>query len=360
MMNKRASIKLIKTSTKLLDLTRGKLELKQQKKASSTPRLPPISSVKIRGALKCRQVNLGTISIIKQQQSKAPKKKLLMNKHLTNSNRNKLKLKTIHWLISNYKEEIDLLLDNCRILIQQSNNQGYISYQNFEDIMSSLGPGTDKSLVDRMFWVFDENGDGKIEPREIMVGLEMFRETSFKEKLEVFFNICDDDGSGDIDEEEFYNVLKLCVNTVKERKMLRESLHELFVAIDENGNGVLTKEEIIKAADASEAVKSIIEKSIMTCHGVDTWIANDFYTGVNTQNFLSIGHRQNGVCHKEIESLVNAFQIEENLYEKDLKLKQDNIKKLNYWKKENNHLDLSFDDKRKEVIYSNDGHIIDY
>ena len=355
------TLNLIRSSTKLLELTRGRLELKQEKKKKSLiGRLPPIACYKPRNRLKCHQVNLGSLSIIKQESSKYPRNKLLLHKHLPNSTRSKLKLKTIHWLISNYREEVDRLLDNCRLLIQSTNYRGHISHQNFEDIMGSLGLGVDKILVDRLFWVFDEDGDGKIEPREIMVGLEMFRETSFKEKLEVFFDICDEDGSGDIDEEEFYNVLKLCVTSAKERKLLKDSLHELFMVIDEDGNGVLTKDEIIKAAAQSEAVKTIIEKSIMTCQGVDTWIANDFYNGVNLQHFSGVGYRENGVSHVEIANLVDAFETEEKMYEQDTKRKEENMKKLQYWKRENQHGDLSFEDKNKELIYGSDGNLIDY
>jgi hypothetical protein len=96
-----------------------------------------------------------------------------------------------------------------------------------------------------------------------MVGLEMFKESSFSEKLQIFFDICDEDGPGDIDEEEFYNVLKLCVNTPKEKKLLRESRHDLFIVIDEDGNGVLSKDEIIKTANQSEAMKTIIKKVLL-------------------------------------------------------------------------------------------------
>ena len=132
------------------------------------------------------------------------------------------------------------------------------------------------------------------------------------------------------------------------------------MVIDEDGNGVLTKDEIIKAAAQSEAVKTIIEKSIMTCQGVDTWIANDFYNGVNLQHFSGVGYRENGVSHVEIANLVDAFETEEKMYEQDTKRKEENMKKLQYWKRENQHGDLSFEDKNKELIYGSDGNLIDY
>jgi Ca2+-binding EF-hand superfamily protein len=360
-MSKRlSSLKIITSSTKLLALTKGRLENPpESKRNQKSQKLPPIHSTRHRAGLKCKQVRLGTLSIIKHSPSRTTKNRLLFNKSLPNSTRSKLKLKTIHWLISNYREEVDKLLQNCPQLIHNTNYQGHISHQKFEDFMTSIGARVDKFVIDRLFWVFDENGDGKIEPREIMVALELFRETSFKEKLEVFFDICDEDGSGDIDEEEFFNVLKLCVNSDKERKVLRESLHELFVAIDEDGNGVLTKDEIIKAASQSEAVKVIIEKSIMTCHGVDTWIANEFYNTIAFQpNGISSYKARDDIT--DMKNVFIAVEEEERLYESRCKIKEENIARLERWKKDNGHSDLSFDEKYHEDVYADDGTLIEY
>lgn len=345
---------------KLIALAKGRPDdrLESQRNLKSQ-QLPPINSNRIRPGLKCKQVRLGTLSIIKHSQNRTVKNRLLFNKNLPNSTRNKLKLKTIHWLISNYREEVDKLLQNCPLLIHNTNYQGHVSHQKFEDFMGSIGARVDKYVIDRLFWVFDENGDGKIEPREIMVALELFRETSFKEKLEVFFDICDEDGSGDIDEEEFFEVLKLCVNTEKERKALRVSLHELFLAIDEDGNGVLTKDEIIKAASQSEAVKFIIEKSIMTCHGVDTWIANEFYNTMSFQPTVFSSYK----ARDDITDMKKIFDIveeEEKIYETRCKLREENNRKLEYWKKTNGHTDISFDDKYHEDVYADDGTLIEY
>lgn len=145
----------------------------------------------------------------------------------------------------------------------------------------------------------------------------MFRSSSFQEKLEVFFDICDEDGSGDIDEEEFYNVLKLCVPNSNIRELLRESLKDLFIAIDEDGNGTISKEELIKAANQSEAVRTIIEKSINTAQSSDSWYSNDFYQPVNIQSYSGLtAGRTTGVFHPEIDKLVEVLKEEEEIYEK--------------------------------------------
>jgi len=38
-------------------------------------------------------------------------------------------------------------------------------------------------LFQRLFWLFDLNGDGGVEPREAIAALELFKDHSFEEKL---------------------------------------------------------------------------------------------------------------------------------------------------------------------------------
>lgn len=360
---KNKNFRLLRTSTKFLEFTRGKCEVLRNKNCKLPSKLPPITkalNLKSKQIAKCQSIPMGTMSIIKPDAIKNRKYKYFLRNSLTKSTRSKLKIKTIHWILSQYREEIDRLLENCKTLIMQTNYRGDMNYTSFEDVISSISLGVDKTLIDRLFWIFDEDGSGTIDMKEVMVGLEMFRETSFKEKLEVFFDICDEDGSGDIDEEEFYNVLKLCVNTPKERKLLKDSLHDLFIAIDEDGNGLLTKDEIIKAATHSEAMKSIIEKSIMTCQGVDSWIASDFYTNPSATMQGSYSSRANGVSHIEIDRFYEFVREEEGMYEQDRRLKEENKKRLLLWKTLNEHRETSFDDEEKEIIIGADGRSIEY
>lgn len=51
----------------------------------------------------------------------------------------------------------------------------------------------------------------------MIVGLEVFKEDSIEEKMKVFFEICDTDGSGAISEQELYNVLKLNIVAFSDR-----------------------------------------------------------------------------------------------------------------------------------------------
>ncbi|OMJ66964.1 hypothetical protein SteCoe_36015 [Stentor coeruleus] len=362
---KKPKLKLIKSNSQIEDFALGfplsrSTKAPSKMNANNSCKLPSITRNHIKKSMKCHQISMGSMSLIKSESATINKNKLLLHRDLQHTTRNKLKIKTTHWLISNYRNEVEKLLENCKLLIQNANIKGSISHQEFEDFMNQVGLYMDKFILDRLFWIFDDNRDGKIEPKEVIVGLEMFRQTNFKEKLEVFFDLCDEDGSGDIDEEEFFNVLKLCVSSTKERKLLKESLHELFMAIDEDGNGVLTKDEIIKASSQSETVKTIIEKSIMTCNGVDNWIANDFHNTSPILNFSNARFRENGLWYNDLDALATMVEENEKIYENAIKRREGNIKLLEHWKQENNHSELSIEPQQKEVIFGANGQLLEY
>lgn len=77
--------------------------------------------------------------------------------------------------------------------------------------------GLASDLSEKLFYVFDEDQSGTIDYKELIVGLEVFKEDSIEEKMKVFFELCDTDGSGAISEQELYNVLKLNISSFSDR-----------------------------------------------------------------------------------------------------------------------------------------------
>mmetsp|Transcript_17144 Transcript_17144/g.16364 ORF Transcript_17144/g.16364 Transcript_17144/m.16364 type:complete len:117 (-) Transcript_17144:159-509(-) len=115
-----------------------------------------------------------------------------------------------------------------------------------------IGLGTDRNLIDKLFWIFDDDGNGEVDHKELAVGLEMLKENTFADKLDRFFEICDEDNSGTIDKKEFYNLLKLSLIDYEDRTSLRGFVNEIFQMVDKDGNGELTKAEMKKACDSNE------------------------------------------------------------------------------------------------------------
>jgi hypothetical protein len=46
-------------------------------------------------------------------------------------------------------------------------------------VLKENGITNDQELIYKLFWVFDEDGSGDIEYKELAFGLEMFRDSSF-------------------------------------------------------------------------------------------------------------------------------------------------------------------------------------
>ena len=151
MHRKDTNSQLIKSSSKVLEFTKGKLEILKNSTKKRKIHLPPISYTPKPKIPKCYQVNQGTLSIIKQEKIKTRRNSYFIRSSANKSTRNKLKLKTIHWILSNYREEIDRLLDNCKLLIQECMQYGSINHQTFEDIMNTLEFDIEKTLIDRLF-----------------------------------------------------------------------------------------------------------------------------------------------------------------------------------------------------------------
>ncbi len=46
-------------------------------------------------------------------------------------------------------------------------------------LLSKVGLGHDKVLIDKIFWIFDEDGSGDIDHKELGVGLELLKNNTF-------------------------------------------------------------------------------------------------------------------------------------------------------------------------------------
>ena len=59
----------------------------------------------------------------------------------------------------------------------------YIDKIEFDHLLTTIGIKNDRTLNDRLFWLFDLNGNGVIESTEILIAIDMFKEHSIEEKI---------------------------------------------------------------------------------------------------------------------------------------------------------------------------------
>ena len=113
----------------------------------------------------------------------------------------------------------------------------------------------DSTLINKVFWIFDEDGSGDVDHKELAIGLEMLSQSTYQEKIGKFFDLCDDDGSGSINKKEFYSLLKLNLNDYEDKKRLKDYIKDIFKEYDYDGDGELDKEEMIDACTGYWKIK---------------------------------------------------------------------------------------------------------
>lgn len=59
-----------------------------------------------------------------------------------------------------------------------------LNREEFAKLLDMIGLGTDKNLIDKLFWIFDDDGNGEVDHKELAVGLEMLKENTFADKLD--------------------------------------------------------------------------------------------------------------------------------------------------------------------------------
>ena len=128
-----------------------------------------------------------------------------------------------------------------------------LNREEFAKLLGMIGLGTDRQLIEKLFWIFDDDGNGEVDHKELAVGLEMLKENTFVDKIDSmaiygfntviigFFDICDEDNSGTIDKKEFYNLLKLSMVNYEDVSSLKALVKKLFAMVDRRGTGEITK-----------------------------------------------------------------------------------------------------------------------
>lgn len=113
---------------------------------------------------------------------------------------NKLRLRTVQYLVETNEQVIHKLKLNYKILANWLNYVGYLSRLEFESALKSIGIRYDKRLYEKLFWLFDMNGDGIIDEKEFVLINDLFKGHTVEEKAKIFFALCDQENEGFLDE----------------------------------------------------------------------------------------------------------------------------------------------------------------
>lgn len=121
-----------------------------------------------------------------------------------------------------------------------TDESGLIEYGEFCHIL-----GVDASpAVEKLFQLFDGDRSGNIDIKEFMIGLSNFTGASKEEKLKFAFSVFDEDGNGAITKDELMKILKSnhMASSVDE---VRRKADVIMKQADQDGNGVITFDEFV-------------------------------------------------------------------------------------------------------------------
>jgi Ca2+-binding EF-hand superfamily protein len=202
-----------------------------------------------------------------------------------------MKWNTMKWLLDNKKDVIDKLLEERENIfgklksIKEKKSQKGITKTEFSSLLKDYAITRDLELINKLFWVFDEDGSGDLRYEELVFGLEMFRDSTIDEKLKAFFELCDFDGSGAISKGEFLNLLKKNLITAEEKNKAKKIVDEIFKSVELNTEGEITFDSLKLACHKNKGISDIIYNNLNALHSINHLIDNDIKN--NIFNFQS-------------------------------------------------------------------------
>jgi Ca2+-binding EF-hand superfamily protein len=161
----------------------------------------------------------------------------------------KLKWRTIKWILEYKPEVVDKLLNLNLNFMNDSKNysdklksemKNGLKRQEFSKLLMSYKITHDLDLINKLFWVFDEDGDNELTYQEIAFGIEMFKNSPPEQKLKALFDLCDVDNSGSISKQEFLNLMRKNIINNDEKLSMKQVVDKIFSCVKLNTNGEIT------------------------------------------------------------------------------------------------------------------------
>jgi Ca2+-binding EF-hand superfamily protein len=172
------------------------------------------------------------------------------------------------------KDDLSFLMNNTNFTKKQIKQwyrgfirdcpSGELSKKKFIEVYSGFFPdGNAEEFCRHVFRTFDKDNSGKIDFKEFLLAINITSGGKPEEKLELAYQMYDIDGNGTIEKSEMveiiraiYSMLGADESTVEVSPEARTN--EIFEKMDENGDGVLSKEEFMKGCMNDKQLYSML------------------------------------------------------------------------------------------------------
>nr|XP_011427450.2 neurocalcin homolog [Crassostrea gigas] len=144
--------------------------------------------------------------------------------------------------------------------------KGYVKLDEFERMYEGFFPNGDASkFAKHVFHAFDVDGDGHIDFREFVCGLNATLRGSIEQKLQWAFRVYDIHEDGYISKEEMKDIISAIHKVTGSKRdtgsemTLRQEIEEVFQRMDKNADQRISLREFLESAAKDPGLVNLLE-----------------------------------------------------------------------------------------------------